>query len=340
MSTQNILKGFVLPGLVQPLLSPEANPGYGRLREAFAKVRAEIELLNPDVLMIYSSMWPSILGHQIQARKEITWTHVDEEFHELGSIPYTFKIDDLLAKEYVAAGIQRGLQMRATDYHGFPIDTGSVVALKLLNADNRWPAIIVSSNIYSDRAETVVLGKAALDALTTQKKKAVAIIISTLSNRLHSQVIDPQADKIHSLKDQEWNLKIIEFLQKGRLEDVAQLSRQIHREARVKKVNNFKPFWWLSSVMGAHNRYQGEILAYEPVYGTGCAVIGLTPAQASSRDLEFDEDSPDVFVGERNVLAASADAKSEMSSQTLNPGLESGFEPGFEPGFKPGYTDE
>ena len=35
------------------------------------------------------------------------------------------------------------------------------------------------------------------------------------------------------------------------LEDVSQLSRQFHREARVtKKVVNFKPFWWWSAAMG------------------------------------------------------------------------------------------
>ena len=39
------------------------------------------------------------------------------------------------------------------------IDTGSVVALKLLNPTNEMSACIVSSNVYCDRAETVVLGK-------------------------------------------------------------------------------------------------------------------------------------------------------------------------------------
>lgn len=101
--------------------------------------------------------------------------------------------------------------------------------------------------------------------------------MSTLSNRLHAEFVNPQDDKIHSLKDQEWNQKILEFLGKGRLEDVSQLSRQIQKEARVKKVNNFKPFWWLSSLMGSHNRYAGQVLAYEAVYGTGSAVIGLKP---------------------------------------------------------------
>ncbi len=321
-----ILKSYVLPGLPQPLLTPHANPGYQKIRSAFDQVKNEIENLNPDVLVVYSTMWPSILGHQIQCREFLEWTHVDEEFHDLGSIHYKMKMDSLLGKEYVQQGKARGLQMKVVDYHGFPVDTGTVVAHQLVNPDNKFPMVVVSSNIYADRAETVVLGKAGADALRLQNKKAVAIIVSSLSNRLHPQFIDPKDDKINSLKDQEWNLKIIEFLEQGRLEDVAQLSRQIHKEARVKKVGNFKPFWWLSSIMGAHNRYQGQVLAYEALYGVGAAVVGLTPAQFAARDLEFDEDSPDVYTGERNVLADDH----SMSSQTLNPGHVKEFEHGYE----------
>lgn len=315
MKTQaTVLKGFVLPGLPQPLLTPAANPGYERIHQAFLQVKAEIESLRPDVILIYSTMWPSILGHQVQSRPELKWVHVDEEFHDLGSIPYHFKMDQSLALEICQQGQVRGLQMKSVDYNGFPVDTGSVVALKLINPENKFPAVIISSNIYSDRAETVVLGKSVAAALGEQSKTAVAIIVSSLSNRLHANFIDPKDDKIHSLKDQEWNLKILEFLAKGRLEDIAQLSRQIHREARVKKVGNFKAFWWLSAVMGSHNRYQGEVKAYEAIYGVGAAVVGLLPALTAARDLEFDEDSPDYYSGERNVLA-------DMSSQSQDPGV-------------------
>lgn len=322
-NSPTILQGFILPGLPQPLLTPNANPGYQKLRDAFTQVAKRIDELNPDVIMIYSTMWPSILGHQIQGRKKIEWTHVDDDFHDLGSIRYSFDMDADLAREICKNGETRGLQMKFVDYHGFPLDTGSVVALELINKNNKRPAVIVSSNIYADRAETVVLAKACRDALKEQNKTAVAIVVSTLSNRLHQTVIDPKDDKINSLKDNEWNQKVLEFLSKGRLEDVAQLSRQIQKEARVKKVNNFKPMWWLSSVMGPHNRYTGEVLAYEAVYGTGSAVVSLTPAAEAARDLEFDEDSPDHYMGERNVLASAGGAGSGaqgMSSQTLNAG--------------------
>ncbi len=304
MTEQQTSQAYLLPGLPQPLLCPEKNQGWSRLRQAFDRVRLEIEASDADVILIYSTMWPSIIGHQIQAQPEPEWVHVDELFHDLGSIPYKFKVDSELAGVMHESFKKRGLKSRTVAYHGFPIDTGSVVALKLINPNNRLPAVILSSNVYSDRVETVVHAKACQDALSQQGKKAVAVVVGTLSNRLHGKFIDPKDDHIHSLKDDEWNRKILELLEKGRLEDVAQLSRQIHKEARIKKVTNFKSFWWLSTLMGAHNRYQSDVFAYEPVYGTGSAVVSIKRAEHAGRDLEYDEDHPDVFSGDRNVLSS------------------------------------
>lgn len=306
-----IIKGYVLPGLPHPLLCPEKNPGYQRLRNAFEKVRAEIEASEADLLCVYSTMWPSVIGHQIQANPQAKWTHVDELFHDLGSIPYDFKMDQAFAEKLCEKAKSKGLHARTVNYHGFPIDTGSVTALILVNPDNRIPAIIQSSNVYADRVETVVLGKATRECIENDNRKAIVIVVSTLSNRLHQDFIDLKDDRIHSLKDDEWNRKLLEFFAKGRLEDVSQLSRQIHKEARVKKVVSMKSFWWMSAVMGQTNKYAGEVYAYEPVYGTGSAVIGLTPTDKEAPDLEFDEDDPESFTGDRNVLSEPEEAQAD-----------------------------
>lgn len=306
-----VVKGYMLPGLPHLLLTPDANPGWRKVRDAMDKVRKQIEEINPDVLVIYSTYWPSVIGHQIQANPAPEWIHVDDEFHELGSIPYKMRIDTELAHAYVAAAEEKKLTARPVNYFGFPIDTGTVVVSQVLNSDNRWPMVIVSSNIYSDRAETLVLGKAGRDALVKQGKRAVAIVVSSLSNRIHEHKVDPKDDRIHSLKDQEWNTKFLEFLKAGRLEDVSQLSRQFHKEARVNKVANFKPFWWLAAIMGQSNLYAGDVMEYQPIYGSGAAVVGLTPSEHGARDLEFDEADPDSYSGERNVLAASGGSSSK-----------------------------
>lgn len=302
MTVHNPVASFILPHMPHPLLVPEKNAGYQRLRDAYEAVRQEIERIDPELLLIYSTKWPNVVGHQIQTRAEPEWVHVDEEWHELGSIPYKFKMDVDFGETYVETGRARGLEMRTVDYHGFPIDTGTVVALKLLNPDNKVPASVVSCNMYADRSETIVLGKAARDAVEQTGKRTVAIAITNLSNRIRHDIIPFEEDGIHSRKDDEWNRKYLEFLEGGRLEDASQLARSFSNQANGDQ--RMKAIWWLAALMGQTNDYEGTLFAYEGVYGCGCAVVGLTPSAAPAADLEFDEDDAETYDGDRNVLAA------------------------------------
>ena len=280
------------------VLAPEQNEGWNRLRQAYDEAAKIITDSGADLLIIYSTTWPSIIGHQLISDPNPQWVMVDHDFHDLGSINYSFNIDAEFAKLWNKENKSRGLQSRCVNYQGFPIDVGSVVALTLLNPDNKIPAVIVSSNVYSDRSETTVLAKACRDIVKKTGRKAVAITAMSLSNRMFTEHIDPKDDKIHSLKDDEWNRKILEFLGEGRLEDVSQLSRTIQQQIRVQKVVNFKPMWWLSAMNENRNNLTGKVLAYEAVHGAGCAVVNLNPASSGFGDKEYDEDNVEVFAGE------------------------------------------
>ncbi len=302
MTQGEVVASFVVPVHPHTVLAPDQNPGWRRLRDAFDEAAQTIRELEADLLIIYSTTWPSIIGHQIQADPNPEWVMVDHDFHDLGSIAYSFNIDADFAHAWNAANDQRGLQSRCVNYKGFPIDVGSVVALTLLNPDNSIPAVIVSSNMYANRSETTVLAKSCLDVIKAQGRRAVAITAMSLSNRMFTDFIDPSEDKIHSLKDDEWNRKILEFLEQGRLEDVGQLSRTIHRQIRVQKVVAFKPMWWLSAMNGNRNDLTGRILAYEAVHGAGGAVVHVDPTSTGVGDKEYDEDDVEYFHGERGVL--------------------------------------
>lgn len=295
-----VLHGWVVPGRPHPLLAADQSPAWAALRDAFAEARARIAASGADLLVLYSTQWLSVIGHQVQADPEPEWVHVDEEWHALGSIPYKLRVDAEFAAAWVAAARERGLHTRPVAYRGFPIDTGTLVASKLLNPDNALPICVVSCNMYADRAETLVLGKATRDAVQATGRRAVAVAVTALSNRLFTTPIDPAADRISSLKDDEWNRKILEFLGEGRLEDVAQLARTFTREANADQ--KFKAIWWLAALLGQHNGYEGDVLAYQPIWGTGAALAQLRPSPGETAALEFDEDDVEVFHGDRNVL--------------------------------------
>ena len=308
MSEGGVVASFVVPVHPHTVLAPDMNPGWRALRNAYDEAAQTIRDLEADLLIIYSTTWPSIIGHQIQADPNPEWVMVDHDFHDLGSIPYSFNIDAEFAHAWDDANRNRGLQSRCVNYKGFPIDVGSVVALTLLNPDNTIPAVIVSSNMYANRSETTVLAKSCLDVIKAQGRRAVAITAMSLSNRMFTDFIEPADDKIHSLKDDEWNRKILEFLEEGRLEDVGQLSRTIHQQIRVQKVVAFKPMWWLSAMNGNRNDLTGKVLAYEAIHGAGGAVVHVDPTSTGVGDKEYDEDDVEYFHGERGVLDTGTEA--------------------------------
>ena len=320
MTNGEIVESFVVPVHPHTVLAPEQNEGWNNLRQAYDEAAAIITDSGADLLIIYSTTWPSIIGHQLISDPNPQWVMVDHDFHDLGSINYSFNIDAEFAKLWNEENKARGLQSRCVNYQGFPIDVGSVVALTLLNPDNKIPAVIVSSNVYADRSETTVLAKACLDIVKKTGRKAVAITAMSLSNRMFTEHIEPKDDKIHSLKDDEWNRKILEFLGEGRLEDVGQLSRTIQQQIRVQKVVNFKPMWWLSAMNENRNNLTGKVLAYEAVHGAGCAVVNLNPTASGFGDKEYDEDNVEVFTGERGVLD-SAQSTPEPSQSADGPAL-------------------
>ena len=300
-----VIGGFILQPMPHPLLTPDANPAYRAIRESYAKVRAALEELNPDLIVIYSTRWASIIGHQIQSDPNPKWNVVDQNFHALGTIHYDFRVDQEFGESWCDAAKSRGLTARCVNYHGFPVDTGSLVNIKLLNPDNRFPVSIVSCNVYADRAETIVLGKSARDAIEASGKRVVTIAVTGLSSRQWTNWIDPADDRINSPKDDDWNRKLLSILDDGRLEDVAQLARTFSAEANGD--NRMKAIWWLAAVMGQHNAYDGVVYDYQPVWGTGAALVGLTPNPGKARDLEYDEDDVELYKGDRDVLSVTDD---------------------------------
>jgi 2-aminophenol/2-amino-5-chlorophenol 1,6-dioxygenase alpha subunit len=326
MSQSSILRAYIVPGQPHPLLAPEKNAGWASLRRSYEAVGREIANSGAELLLVYSTQWFSVIGHLFQIDPKPKWTLVDQNWYELGEIPYEFRIDPEFGKLYCGIVKKQGMQAATVAYHGFPIDTGTVVALKLLNPDNAIPASVVSCNIYAEREETRALGIAGRAAIEAYGKKTIVVCVTNFSNRYEVAEIDPAHDRISSQKDDEWNRKLLEMLGEGRLEDVAQVARDFAREANADM--GFKAIWWLGAVMGEHNKYDGKVWDYQPVWGTGNAIVELTPNERKQMDWEkeFDEGPvPDVSAAgtgleTHNVLTEGPNVHraSEMSSQDEN----------------------
>jgi 2-aminophenol/2-amino-5-chlorophenol 1,6-dioxygenase alpha subunit len=269
---------YVVPGLPHILLAPERSKGWASLNDSFAEVRKEVEASDAEMILYFSSQWLSVLGYLFQADPSPEWVHVDHNWHELGSMPYQFKIETGFASAYAEEVKTLGHYVREVNYRGFPIDTGTIVAQKLINPKNRLPAAIASCNIYAEKQETLSVGQAAMRAIENYGKRVAIVVVTGLSSRFEVCDIDPASDKVSSLKDDEWNRKVLEVFGQGRLEDVSEIAREYSRQANADM--GFKAVWWLNGLCGKTNDFTGRVFDYQAVWGTGAALVGLYPTRA------------------------------------------------------------
>jgi 2-aminophenol/2-amino-5-chlorophenol 1,6-dioxygenase alpha subunit len=212
------------------------------------------------------------LGYLFQADPQPEWSLVDHNWHELGAMKYKMKIDTAFAGHYAREVKAMGHYVREVNYRGFPIDTGTVVAQALLNPSNRLPAAMVSCNMYAEKQESLSIGQAAIRALEKAGKKAIVVCVSGLSNRFEVKDIEPREDKISSLKDDEWNRKVLEIFGEGRLEDVSEVMREFSRQANADMGG--RGIWWLNGLCGKQNDFDGKVFDYQPIWGTGAGIAG------------------------------------------------------------------
>lgn len=268
---------YIVPGLPHPYLAAQRNPGYKKLADAFGRVRKEIEQGPAEYILYFSTQWLTVLGYSFQADPSPEWVLVDHNWHDLGSIRYKMRVDPAFASLYAREVKAMGHTVREVNYKGFPIDTGTVVAHQFLNPDNRLPEAMVSCNMYAEKQETLSIGQAGMRAIEAFGKKVAIVVVTGLSSRYHTDDIPLEKDFLSSQKDDEWNRKILEILGEGRLEDVSEVAREYTRQANADM--GFRAIWWLNGLTGKHNSFTGQIHDYQPIYGTGAALVSLKPTQ-------------------------------------------------------------
>ena len=153
-----VQKAYLVPGQPHILLAPERNPGWASLKQSYEAIGREIERSGAELMLLYSTQWFSVIGHLFQTAANPQWTLVDQNWYELGEIPYSFRVDSEFGKLYAGVCKDLGMQTATVDYHGFPIDTGTVVALKLLDTIEAGTALF-GLRSFSATTVPVSIGK-------------------------------------------------------------------------------------------------------------------------------------------------------------------------------------
>src|SRR5215510_12356546 len=238
---------YLVPGLPH-LVSNLPVESWATLRRGMQQAGERVKALVPDVLVLYSTQWISVLGHSFQTHPNPTGLHVDENWYEYGDFPFNLRVDATLGTRAAAIASSLGLATKTVSYNGFPLDTGTLVALRFLNPDNTIPVAVVSCNIYAGQADSLTLGRAMRQAIEESGKRAVVIACTGLSARFFTEVIDPQQDYFSRAEDDAWNRRVLDLIAQGKNADVLTLSGEYAQAAAADM--GFKAFAWLMGVLG------------------------------------------------------------------------------------------
>ena len=260
----------IVPGMPQ-LLAGDPAPSWRELSEQTRRTGEDLRAAKPDVLVVLSTQWFTVLGHQVQLDPNPRGTRVDENWYayDYGTLDYDLAVDVPFSEAWADAIDDAGLQARRTRYDGFPIDTGVITAKPLLDPDGRLPIAQVSTNLYADPADLSTLGAAALRAAAATGRSVAFVAISGLSSGLIQRWIEPHEDRFEDDGQDRWNRRMLDLLAAGKLTEALEQSTHYAREAQAD--SQFRALAFLAGTGCLAGN--ADVRAYGPVWGTGAAVV-------------------------------------------------------------------
>ena len=258
-----------VPGLPH-ILRPDLNSGYAKLANACEDLGAEFKKHEVKRILYYSTQWLSVLGQSVQTRDKVKGLHVDENWYEIAALPFDFEIDQNLARNLITESVKDGFQVRGVDYEGFPVDSGTIVANRLINKTNIKVGMY-SCCVYSDYSETVKIGSLAKRAAESLDGTTAIVVVSGLSGRFFTTDIDYHEDHIRDSKDDQWNKKILAAMNDGHWDALKKMRDDYCRDAKVDM--GLKALAFLEGAGACAKGSSLKTKAYEAIYGTGAAVM-------------------------------------------------------------------
>ena len=228
-----------------------------------------------ETIVVYSTQWIAVLDQLWQTRPRLHGVHVDENWHEYGDLPFDIRIDTALADAGIEGTQRIGIKAKGVNYDQFPVDTGTIIAANFLNASGKRPFVITANNVYHDWSMTMNLGKVAVEAARKIGRRVAVAGVGGLSGSFFRHGIEIGSDHIATPGEDEWNRRMLALMEKGDVKSLHKLCPDYAAEAKVDM--GFKHFAFLLGAMDG--RFRGATVhGYEPLYGTGGAVVEFRPA--------------------------------------------------------------
>lgn len=262
---------------------PKSRGGWETLRHAYQACRESLEQKKPDVIIVHSPHWQTVVGHHVLCVPRLKGLSVDPIFPHLFRYHFEMGVDCELARAIHDEGVSLGLTMSKMENPRFRVDYGTIVTLHMMNPTWDIPVVGISANnspyFYDDdvaQGEMLKLGEATRRAVEKTGRRAVLAASNTLSHLHFSKEPNPDLpedmskEHVFSQAQYEWDMRIIEMLKNGNLDDFFKVLPEYMRDtfAEVKAGS----LTWMLSAMGMPKR-GAKFHAYGSVIGTGNAVM-------------------------------------------------------------------
>jgi 2-aminophenol/2-amino-5-chlorophenol 1,6-dioxygenase alpha subunit len=225
----------------------------------------------PDLLVVLSTQWFTVLGHQLQMDPNPHGQRIDENWYDYdyGHLQYDLRIDTEFTEIWAQCIEADGFQARRTNYQNFPIDTGIITAHPLIDPDNQIPLALISCNLYAAADDLGSLAAAALRAAQQIGRRIALLAVTGLSSALIQRWIDPGEDRIESAGNEKWDRHILDLLAADKLDEAFALREQYAQEAQVDSQFRALSFLAGSGCLTG----PAHVRAYGPIWGTGAAAV-------------------------------------------------------------------
>src|SRR3989344_649421 len=151
-------KGKIIAGVVAPhpphLVYAENPPKHERraecgwevLRWGYERCRKNILAKKPDVFIVHSPHWMTVVGHHVLGLPHFKGLSVDPIFPNLFRFHYDINVDVDLSLAIAEELKKRGLITKVMKNPDFRIDYGAITSLHMMNPAWDIPMVSISSN--------------------------------------------------------------------------------------------------------------------------------------------------------------------------------------------------
>lgn len=255
--------------------------GWETLRWAYEKCRKNVLALKPDVILIHTPHWQTIVGHHVLGIPHFKGISVDPIFPHIFRYNYDFNVDVDLSLSIAEEAKKKGLLSKVMKNPDFRIDYGAITSLHMINPDWNIPIVILSANnspyFTSPKKgleEMNTLGQATRQAIEKSGKRALLLASVSLSHRHFVNepaiVEDMSKEHVYSHEQYLWDMKVLKLMKEGRCQELLDTMPQFIEEALAEvQAGSLN---WMLHAMGIPS-YPAHVHGYGNVIGTGNAVV-------------------------------------------------------------------